>query len=292
MTDPISRVERSWLLLRASWDVLRSDGDLLVLPAASAVATLVLMGGFAAEVISSGAYSDLTEAARAGDTARVLREWYPWAFMLYIAQYFIVIFFNTALVGAALERLNGGKPTVGSALSLAIRRIGPILGYAIISATIGMILKAVGERFGFIGRLIGAGVGIAWTLATFLVVPILAAEGLGPVDAIYKSSALLKKTWGENLIGNAGISLVLGLIAAAIAIVGIGGGVAAYQGGLKALAIPLLSLSIASLIVLLLLGAALTAAYTAAVYYYAVNGQPPADFGKNLIGSAFAPKGS
>ena len=292
MSDPISRVERSWQLLKASWEVLRSDGDLLVLPVMSALATIVLFGSFAAVLISTDSFKHTAEAMQHNGTPELGPGYLAAYFAIYVVQYFIVIFFNTALVSAALERLEGRKPTVRSALALALRRIGPILGYAVISATIGILLRVIGERLGFIGRLIEAGVGIAWTLATFLVVPILAAEGLGPFDAIARSGALLKKTWGENVIGNAGISLVLGLIGGVIAIIGIGGGIALYRDGLLVLSIPLLSVSIASLIVLLPLGAALSAAYMAAVYYYAVHGEPPTDFDRQMVREAFAPKGS
>ncbi len=147
---------------------------------------------------------------------------YAWLFAMYVAQYFVIIFFNTALVGAAMARLDGRDPTVRSALKVAASRIGPIFGYAVISATVGVLLRAFAERLGFIGRLVVAGVGVAWTVATFLVVPILAAEGIGPLAAIAKSGALLRKSWGENLIGNTGIALTMGLTGGVIGIFGIG----------------------------------------------------------------------
>ena len=103
----------------------------------------------------------------------------PWLFVFYVVN-LIVFFFNTALVGAAIERLEGGDPTVASALALARSRIGAILGYAVISATVGVLLRMIAERLGIIGRFIEAGTGLAWTVTTFLVVPVLAAEGIGP----------------------------------------------------------------------------------------------------------------
>ncbi len=292
MADPISRFQRSFRLIRASWEVLSSDGDLLILPAISIVATLVLLGGFAAGMMASGVLPDGAQAVPSGETTRWLGQMWPWVFLLYVGQYFIVYFFNTALVGAAIERLDGGEPTVRSALRLAVSRIGPILGYAIISATVGVILQALRERLGIIGRIVVGLIGVTWTLATFLVVPILAAEGRGPFEAIIESGSLLKKTWGENVIGNAGIGLVLGLIAAVIMVGGFGGGAALYQNGHELLGIPLMSVSIASLAMVILVGAALSAVYQAAVYYYAVHGEPPRDFDRTLIRDAFAPKGS
>ncbi len=209
-----------------------------------------------------------------------------------MVQYFIIIFFNTALVGAAIERLEGGDPTVGSALGLAQSRIGSILGYAVVSATVGVVLRLVAERLGFIGRIIETLIGLAWTVTTFLVVPVLAAEGLGPTAAIKKSANLLKKTWGENLIGNAGISVILTLAAVAVAIVGAGGSVALYDSGYHALAIPLFAVAAVAFLLLILVGSALTSVYAAAVYRYAVAGQAPQGFDPDLIQGAFKHKGS
>jgi len=287
MANPISRVERSIRLVRASWDVLRSDGELLLLPVLSGAATVLVVGGFIGAVMASGVFDDAPP--------EVVQHMPPWfyagLFVMYVAQYFVIIFFNTALVGAAIARLEGRDPTVRSALKLAVSRIGAIFGYAVISATVGVILRTLAERLGFVGRLVIAGIGVAWTVATFLVVPILAAEGLGPMAAIAKSGALLKKSWGENLIGNTGITLTMGVIAGAIAFVGVGGGAKLYDGGYAALGIPIIAVSVASVLTVMVVGAALSAVYQAAVYSYAVSGRPPRDFDDGLVRDAFGPKG-
>jgi hypothetical protein len=206
MADSMSRFARSLKLIKASMEVLRNDDALLVLPAISGVATMLTAGGFVALAVSDGTFAAM---AAAGRHHHPPAEFYAWMFCMYVVQYFVVIFFNTALVGAAIVLLGGGRPTVWDGLRLAVSRIGAILGYAIISATVGVLLQFVAERLGFIGRLIGATAGLAWTAATFLVVPILAAEAIGPLKAVERSSELLRKTWGENLIGTAGISLVM-----------------------------------------------------------------------------------
>jgi hypothetical protein len=209
---------------------------------------------------------------------------------MYVVQYFVVIFFNTALVGAAIVLLGGGRPTVWDGLKLAISRIGPILGYAVISATVGVLLQLVAEKLGVIGRLIAGGLGLAWTAATFLVVPILAAEGIGPWQAIERSSELLRKTWGENLIGNAGISLMMSMISGAIAVVGFGGGFVLFKRGYEVLGVALVSAAATAFLLVVLVGAALAAIYSAAVYWYAASGKTPVDFDGDLISGAFTRK--
>ena len=185
MPNVASRFARSWQLIQASCDVLRADNALLILPALSSLATTALAVGFVALAKSDGAFSALRESK----SLTTFGPLYAWVFCWYVVQYFVVIFFNTALVGAAIALLDGGRPTVGSALRLAVSRIGSILGYAVISATIGVLLQALAEWLGLIGRLIEATLGLAWTAATFLVVPVLAAEGIGPWQALERAQS-------------------------------------------------------------------------------------------------------
>jgi hypothetical protein len=186
--------------------------------------------------------------------------------------------------------LGGGRPTVGTALKLALSRVGAVLDYAVISATVSVLLHALFRRPGIIGRLIEGALGLAWTAATFLVVPILAAEGVGPWQAIERSTSLLRKTWGENLIGNAGISLVMSTISAAAILIGFGGGDVLFRRGYPVLGVALFSASLTTLLLVVLFATALSAIYAAAVYYYAILGEPPVDFDGDLIRSAFTRK--
>jgi hypothetical protein len=289
MSDSMSRFARSWQLIKASMEVLRNDSALLVLPAISGVVTIFVAGGFVALAFSNGTFAAM---ATAGRHHHPPAEFYAWMFCMYVVQYFVVIFFNTALVGAAIVLLGGGRPTVWDGLKLAFSRIGAILGYAIISATVGVLLQFVAERLGFIGRLLGATAGLAWTAATFLVVPILAAEGVSAWDALERSSELLRKTWGENLIGNAGISLVMSMISGAIAAIGFGGGMLLFKRGYEVLGVALFSAAATAFILVLLVAAALSAIYSAAVYWYATSGRPPVDFDGDLIPAAFTRKPS
>jgi hypothetical protein len=288
MPDSMSRFARSWQLIKASMEVLRNDNALLVLPAISGVVTMFTAGGFVALAVSDGTFA----AMRAAGPHHAPAEFYAWMFCMYVVQYFVVIFFNTALVGAAIVLLGGGRPTVWDGLKLASSRIGAILGYAIISATVGVLLQFVAERLGFIGRLIGATAGLAWTAATFLVVPILAAEGVSAWDAVERSSELLRKTWGENLIGNAGISLVMSTISGAIAAIGFGGGMLLFKRGDEVLGVALISAAATAFVLVVLVAAALSGIYSAAVYWYATSGTPPVDFDGDLITGAFTHKAS
>jgi hypothetical protein len=292
MPDFVSRFTRSWQLIQASMEVLRADNALLILPAISGVAVTMVAGGFVAMAVSDGTFAALHDSVHGSRSLHGSVEFYAWLFCWYVVQYFIIIFFNTALVGAAIALLGGEQPTVGMALRLALSRIGPILGYAIISATVGVALRAIAERLGLIGRLIEGVIGLAWTAATFLVVPILAAEDVGPWQAVTRSAALLRKTWGENLIGNAGISFVMSIMTGAITLIGFGGAMLLFQRNYTVLAVALGAAALTALLLAILVAGALSGIYAAAVYYFAVVGKAPVDFDGDLTRDAFTRKGA
>src|SRR6478736_5513582 len=81
--------------------------------------------------------------------------------------------------------------------------------WAIVSATVSIVLRAIEQRGGIFGRIIGSIAGVAWTVVTFLVLPVLVFEGLGPMAAVKRSGELFKRTWGENLVTIAGIGIGL-----------------------------------------------------------------------------------
>jgi hypothetical protein len=289
MPGTISRFERSCRLIAASWAVLRSDSELVILPLISGLATLLLAATFLGFGFLSGIFDPMRDGTPAEHLPTAL---YVGLFLFYVGQYFLVYFFNTALVSGALERLAGGNPTLGSTLAFAASRAGAIFGYAVISATIGIVLRMIAERLGLIGRLIEAGAGLAWTVATFLAVPVLAAEGVGPIEAIRKSGALLRSTWGENLIGNAGISFAISAIVCVACVLGFGGGFLLADRGQQLAAIPFFFVAIFTVLIGTLLGSALASVYSAVVYRYATGGDLPHGFDKYLVKDSFRRKGA
>ncbi len=129
----------------------------------------------------------------------------------YLAQYTVIFFCNTALVGAAMIRLDGGDPSVSDGFRIASERIGKIVAYAFISATVGMFFRWLSEK-GFLGRIVAGLIGVTWNIATYLVVPVLVVEDVGPIEAIKRSAALLRQSWGEQIAGHVGISVVFGFL--------------------------------------------------------------------------------
>lgn len=274
------RIQRSFDLVRASIQVLRQDNHLVLFPAISAAAMLLVLVAFALPVFGVSSIDGLGQGGL-----------YSVAFLFYVVQYFVIFYFNVALVGAVMIRLDGGSPTVRDGLDIANSRLGAILGYAVIAATVGVILRAIQERVGFIGRLIVGLIGASWTVATFMVVPVMATSDRGPIDSIAESADLLKRTWGENLVGQTGLGAAFGLLyfgmtAVAIVLVWL----AVQFGG----ASPVLIVALAAVLLLVFLAcflahATLTGIYSAVLYRYAVNGSDAPGF-DGTLNAAFQQK--
>ncbi len=281
-----SRISNSWELVKASAAVLRADKELLLFPLASTLATIMVMIVFAVPMFLANVFDNVADSGDPGVAGYVI------AFLFYVTMYFVVIFANTALVGAALIRLNGGDPTLRDGINIAMARVDKILGYAIIAATVGMVLRYIREKGGIIGQIFAWVGDVAWNLATYLVVPVLVSEDIGPIEAVKRSTRLLKDTWGEQVVGNFSIGLVFFLIGlAAVLLVGIP--VIALAALTESVIVVVLGVGLVVLViaVVALVGSTLNGIYTAALYRYATQSAVDTQFfPPGLIEGAFKPK--
>ena len=281
----MGRLENSWRLVKASAAVLRADKELIVFPIASGAALLLVTATFAFPLWASG-YFDRFDDGGANVGA------YAVAFLFYLIQYIVVTFANAALVGAALIRLRGGDPTLADGLRIAWSRAGVILGYSLIGATVGVILRAIQERAGIVGQIAAGIVGIAWGLITFLVVPVLVVEQIGPIEAIRRSGALLKRTWGEQIVGNFGVGLAM-LVVSLGALIVVGPIVLlAIASGSIVLIVVAVALAVVIFAAIAAVGSALQGIFTAALYRYAAEGETDGYFSSEMVRQAFRPKGA
>jgi hypothetical protein len=280
----MDRISNSWALVKASWAVLRADKELIVFPIVSAIAVIILTIALVVPMAVSEIFTGLAAGRQASQVTA-----FVFAFLFYLVQYTVIFYFNTALVGAALIRIRGGDPTVSDGLRIASQHFGTIVGYALIAATVGMILRWLRER-GILGQIAAGLFGLAWNVATYLAVPILVIEGVGPIEAIKRSTALLKKTWGEQIVGNIGIGMAFALIFLALFLLGIPLIVLAASTESPAVIIFAIVLFVLALILVGLISSALNGIYTAAVYQYATSGDPGTYFDEDQIKNAFRTK--
>jgi hypothetical protein len=274
------RFSRSWKLVKASAAVLGANKRLMVFPILSGLCTALVAASFIVPAIQSGMLSHFDRSHTPPGVPLL-------AFAFYLVQYFVIIFFNSALIGAASIYLDGGTPTLGDGFRVALSRLPSILGYAVISATVGMVLRAIQERAGFIGRWIAGLFGVAWTLATFLVVPVLVDKQIGPFDAVKESVQLLKRTWGENLIGNVGIGVAFGLLTMLTIVIFMALFIAAVSTHSTAAIVFAGAIGVMMILILAVVQSALHGIYAAAVYRYAEKGDAGVGFERALVAEAF-----
>ncbi|MDH3272308.1 MAG: DUF6159 family protein [Gemmatimonadota bacterium] len=274
-------ISNSMALMKASVNVLKLDKELMIFPVMSGIASILVVASFVAPIAVTGA-GEVFVDGQAGYLAMSVM------FLFYVVQYTVIFFFNSALVGAALIRLDGGDPTVSDGLAIASKRMGSILGYAVMAATVGMVLKMISERGGIFAKIATAIAGMAWTLATYLAVPVLVTKDIGPIDAVKESAAIFKRTWGEQVTGNFGLSWAIFLAFLGWGALSFGVGWAAAMISPVAL-LPVIGVAIVGFLLLALMGSALSGIYTAALYRYAMTGDT-GTFDARIMGNAFRPK--
>ena len=278
----LTKLRNSWELVQASAGVLRADPELIVFPLISGAALVVVSASFFVPLFVLGSGFSVPEEG-GGVLGYIL------LFLFYLVQYTVIFFFNSALVGATMIRLEGGNPTVGDGLRIAFSHLGSILGYAAIAATVGVILRTARERAGGLGKLVVGLVGMAWSLATFLVVPVLVTRNVGPIEAVKESATILKRTWGEQIAGNVGIGFVFGLLFVGLTIVAVPTVIFAFTTGQTGLIAAVVVLFVLAYILLALVNATLSGIYSAALYRFAIEGDA-GRFDDALLRRAFVAK--
>ena len=268
-------IRRGFRLLGASWEVLKADRELLWLPVISFIFILIATFGVGAFAwLVGGDFTEREQFPQGFD--------YVWLFAFYFVTYFIGIFFNAAVVGAATIRLQGGDPTVGDGMRLAWSKRGKIAGWAAVSATVGIILRSLEERAGFLGRIVIALVGAAWGAITFFVVPVLLYEPRGVFESIKRSGNIFKKRWGETFVGAGSIGIAMFLLMLPVA---------ALAAALGAAWIPLgVMVGVLGIGLLVAIGSAMSGIFNAALYRYATTGETPGSFTEGDLAGSFKHK--
>ena len=192
-----NRISNTFKMIKSCADVLKKDKELLFFPFFTAISVGLLL-----LIMYSGGYLDNLDSEQGGSP-------FPIVILVFTAN-FIIVFFNSALVSAALERLRGGDPNVKSGLSHAVKHIHHIFFWSIIVTIVAILIAAIrgDRRDNSIFRQIFASlIQAGWAMMTFFVVPIIVSENLGPISAIKRSTSLFKQTWGDQVVANFGFGI-------------------------------------------------------------------------------------
>jgi hypothetical protein len=187
------RLSNGWKISMNSFTVLKENKQLIIFPILSGLSMVLIFGSLATAVMAAAGW-DLDNISTSSTALNYLM-----VFGFYVVNYFVVVFFNMALIHCTRLYFRGEEPTIQKGLEFSISRIGAIFSWALIAAVVGTVLKLIQENAGSVGKIITGIVGVVWNIAAFFVVPIIAYENLGPIDAIKRSSQLMKEKWGESL---------------------------------------------------------------------------------------------
>jgi hypothetical protein len=276
---------RSYQLVRASWTILRQDKELIIFPILSGAASIVLAASFLIPLVLF-AHHDPED-----QKIRIDFWWYLFTFLFYLVSYFITIFFNVGVMHCASIRMSGSDPTIAEGFQGAISNVVPILVWSLISATVGLILRLIEERLALVGRIVASLLGLGWSFLTYFAVPVMIFEGKSAGRAIKRSAELFKRTWGESVVGQAGMGVFFGCLAfAGVVPVALAVFLAA-QGTLgAAVATLIIAVAIFYWIALAAIATALKGIFNVALYRFAATGQA-GGFPPELIAGHWTPKG-
>src|SRR5579884_1839542 len=271
----MSTIRRSYAIFVESLRVLAKDKEILIFPFLSGMVTIVAF----VTMVFAGATTGVLQHLGGKQNPLVYVVLFAW----YFVSWFIVLFFNVAVIACASIRLKGGDPTIADGFRASMQHIGRIAMWALISATVGIILRVIAERAKLIGRIIAGLLGAAWSIATYFIVPVMIFEQRSIGDSVKQSTNLIKKTWGESLVAAGGIGVFIMLLAVAglaLPLIALFFSTAAALVALGVMVVYWIGLSIIS--------AALSGIFRTALYLYATEGRTPQGFTADYVQHAFA----
>jgi len=270
--ERMGKVARGMTLARGSAAVLREEPGLLALPAVAALAQTVMLFAYLWGVVGWDTY---LHAGHLG----VL-----WLYPILLPSALISSWATAAIVKVVHERLEGRPASWRDGLAFANSALPALAGWALLTTTVGVVLRLLQERAGFLGRLVFGSLGVGWSLATSFVVPVMVVEGARPVPAARPSLALFRARWGEQMVGDGAIGVALAVIVLPLMALSALTFAAGIPVGVLVLVVEdTLFVAVAQ---------ALGSVFQTALYQYAVSGSAGDLFSRSDLEAAFRPRRS
>jgi hypothetical protein len=304
----------SWEIFRCSLELLRREKTLVLFPIFTAVCTVGICLFFLAPVVLQPTGYGYTQAehwkaversvftadlaapepgkAAGHQRAALTDKAAAYLAFIYFGSLFLATFFNTAFASQIFSALQGGPVSIAAGLRFSLGRWREILVWSLFAGVVGMIIRRLEEKFGFIGRFVLRLVGVAWSIASVFAISVIVMEPVtaNPVDILRKSAETIKKTWGEALAGYAGMGLGSGLVVlGSLPILAAGGAITYFTGLFWPLAAAA-ALWLATLVVFSYLSGVAGTVYECGVYLYASTGNPPQIYQREMMELAWKRK--
>lgn len=285
-----SRFQTSWQLLRCSLSVLRTQPRLLIFPAVAMVCILAIALFFVipmlALILREGSVARVDAAAQ---EHRGL--FYLGGGLVYLASMVVGTFCNVAFYHELMQAFAGDPISLRRGWQFALSRFGPILSWSLLAATVGLLIRAIEERLGWLGRIVLGAIGTTWSVAAVFAIPVIVRQPEhNPLVVLRDSATMLKRTWGETLVGFlgfhlAGLAIIMTLIVAVLA-----SAFVALLLKLGWLPLVLLIVGAAGIVAVSVLLSVATDVYRGALYVYASEGAVPAGYSEDQMNTGWRVK--
>ncbi|MFP8954001.1 DUF6159 family protein [Natrialbaceae archaeon A-arb3/5] len=258
------RLKTGWTLTKDSISVIRNHPQLLAFPTLAGLSSILFFALFLGPLVIADAFSGYLG--------------YVVLFVLYMVTTFVSTYFSAALVHGTNEAFHGREPSILECLRAVSGRAKLIAVWAVIAATVSIILKNLESSDNPIASLLASLFSIGWSIMTFFVVPVIVFEDVSVTEMFKRSGSTFKDTWGETLGAGFGITLITTAIGFVLVIASIVVSIAVMSAFVAPglfLAVVLVGGAIAFTYVL---GQTIWGIAKTALYVYAVEGTVPSEF--------------
>jgi hypothetical protein len=269
------RLSNGWKISMNSFKVLKANKQLVIFPILSGISLVLILASFVIAIVAGTGSTEFLD--NFDPNANIL-----FVFLYYLVNYFVVVFFNMALIHCTRLYFRGEEVTIEKGIRFSLSRIGTIFAWSMLAATVGTILRLLEENFGWLGKIVISLIGVAWSIATFFVVPIIAYENVGPFDALKRSTTMMKNKWGESI----GAGFSFGLVQL-VGFLVVGGGLF-LVGAIFSIVAGIVLAVFGVLLVSAIISAAQTI-FISAVYHN-INGDVTEHFNQQMIDNLFEEK--
>ncbi len=286
---------RSWHIAKVTFSVMRQDPEMLAFPVLSAITSLLLLAAFLVPTVFLDIFQALS--SNTGHVSIDLSiQWIELGLLavLYVVLAFTSTFFNVCVVHIAKTRFEGGNATFFGAVGFALSRTPQIAMWAVVSATIGLLLRqldSLADQDGPVGMIFGLvrGVlGMAWSLIQLFVVPAMVYDRIGPIEAMKRSASTLRETWGESLTKHFGFGLLQFLAFLPCLAIFAGGVFLLDVSG--ALGLTVMGISVGLFVIEILVFNTANIVFNTALYHFAHTGESPSAFAEAQLETALTPR--
>ena len=208
----VGRFRASWLLFKETWRFLRLDPEIPLIPLAVGIVNLLLAGVLVVGIISFHLTVQPLFEVTAAEEVVFHPLAYAFIFFFYVLSAFALAFSQGAIAHTVITRLRGGNASLGDSLRSAAACWPALFIWGVITATVGLIIQIVAERFQGLGRIVVRLVGVAWAVLTYFVAPAIVIDRVGAVTAIKRSGTTLRQTFGETVMTNIGLGLLFAIV--------------------------------------------------------------------------------